>query len=479
MAAERLVTGMITFTDTMDAAQFARVMLGFVPDAMQTLLLLCEAKRVILNCHRQWGKSTIAAIRAVHRAVTFPCQQIVIVSIDARHSQKLANLCRKFARRLGLEVKGDGVNEQSIVFPNGSAIIPLPGKADAIRGFTADLLIIDEAARVPDEVYETATPMLAATNGDLWLLSTPKGKRGFFFREWSGPDSETHPWLRITGKPSDHDRVNRGFLANEQRHKTGTMFGAEYGCEFESEGRYVFREEWLERAFRADIPTFDELARTDLQFVRHRPAYYMALDLGYSRDYAALVILEYRPIPTGTRDAATYQFLYKRELRVVHVERFRLRTGITDLIARVSHLCEHPHLAHNTQLLVDVTSQPMLARMFRDAKLPVNFIPVTITGGEKVVVNGGERSVPKKVLVSCLELLFEKSWLWLALLLGQADLMRDELRQFERRSRRGGGETYGAGTGHDDLVMALAMAGWWAYTNRRHLLDGPVHKALD
>jgi hypothetical protein len=121
----------------------------------------------------------------------------------------------------------------------------------------------------------------------------------------------------------------------------------------------------------------------------------------------------------------------------------------------------------------------MLSRMFFDAKLPVNFIPVTITGGEKVVVNGSERSVPKKVLVSCLELLFEKSWVWLPLSHGQSDLMRDELRQFERRSQRGGGEKYGAGTGHDDLVMALAMAGWWAYTNRRHLLDGPVHKALD
>ena len=182
-------------------------------------------------------------------------------------------------------------------------------------------------------------------------------------------------------------------------------------------------------------------SRTDLQFVRHRPAYYLALDLGYLRDYAALVLLEYRATPTGTRDAATYQFLYRRQLRVVHVERFRLRTGIGDLIARVRRLCEHPHLAHHTQLLVDVTSQPMIAQLFRDAKIPAHFIPVTITPGEKVVVSGGDRSVPKKLLISCLELLFEKDYLRLAAAMAQADLMRDELRLSFSRVLGGGAVT--------------------------------------
>jgi hypothetical protein len=470
---------MTPFKYHFDPVAFARELLGFQPDATQAQLLGTTHRRVILNCHRQWGKSTVAALRAVHQAVTREGQQVIIVSTDARHSQRLANLCRGLARRLGLRVKGDGTNERSLAFENGSVIIPLPGKADAVRGFTAHLLIIDEAAGVPDEVYAAATPMLAATDGDLWLLSTPKGKRGFFYTEWSGTDSAAYPWLRIEGKPADHKRISQEFLANEQRGQTAEQHEAEYGCQFVTEGRYVFHEEWLERAFRTDIPTFDLLSRTDLQFVKHPPAYYMSLDLGYLRDHAALVILEYRPIPTGTRDAATYQFLYQRELRLVHIERFRLRTGVRDLVARVSQLCQHPHLAHNTQLLIDATSQPMVVQLFRDAKLPVNLIPVTITSGEKVVVSGSERSVPKKLLVSCLETVFERDILKIAAALGQADLMQDELRQFERWSGRGGKLKFGAGAGHDDLVMALAMAVWWAWTNRKHLLLGPERKPLD
>ena len=58
-------------------------------------------------------------------------------------------------------------------------------------------------------------------------------------------------------------------------------------------------------------------------------------------------------------------------------------------------------------------------------------------------------------------------------------LLREELRQFERRSQRGSALKLGAGTGHDDMVMALALAGWWAYENKSRALSGPELKALD
>ena len=85
-------------------------------------------------------------------------------------------------------------------------------------------------------------------------------------------------------------------------------------------------------------------------------------------------------------------------------------------------------------------------------------------------VKGARRTVPKAKLVASLEI---------ASALPQANLLREELRQFEGRSRRGGSMDYGAGAGHDDLVMALALAGWWAYENRARALSGPEMKLLD
>ena len=83
--------------------------------------------------------------------------------------------------RLGLKTRGDGHNSVSLQFPNGSRIVGLPGKERYLRGFSAvSLLVVDEASRVEDELYTSMRPMLAASDGDVWLMSTPAGKRGFF-----------------------------------------------------------------------------------------------------------------------------------------------------------------------------------------------------------------------------------------------------------------------------------------------------------
>jgi hypothetical protein len=88
--------------------------------------------------------------------------------------------------RLGIVPRGDGDNETSLLFPNGSRIVGLPGTEATVRGFSAvSLLLIDEAARVEDELYKMLRPMLAVGDGDLWLMSTPCGKRGFFYDVWA------------------------------------------------------------------------------------------------------------------------------------------------------------------------------------------------------------------------------------------------------------------------------------------------------
>ena len=330
---------MITIEFAKDPISFARECLGFAPHAGQLELLGTDARYVMLNCHRQWGKTTVTAVRAVHRAATTPKQQIVIVSPTLRQAHVLAGRCKEYASRLGWPLKTDGRNAGSIVFPNGSVILPLPGHADRVRGFTADLLVLDEAARVPDDVYAAATPMLATTKGDLWLLSTPHGRAGFFYEEWMAKDTAKHPWLRISGPVSESkSRMDGDFLDSERRRKTAEQFAEEYDCSFMTAGRNVFQEEWLERSFTPDVPIFDENSREDLRMARHRPIYYLAVDVGKLRDHAALVLMEYRVIPTGRRDAATYQALYRCELRVVYIERFRLQTSYRELVARVSQI---------------------------------------------------------------------------------------------------------------------------------------------
>src|SRR5450432_1985375 len=97
-----------------DRVAFAREVLGFEPDALQEVALRSWARRLILNCNRQWGKSTIAAIRALHLAWFWPGSRILFVSRVQAQSSGLLEKVREFLPALGVKARGDGVNRQSV-----------------------------------------------------------------------------------------------------------------------------------------------------------------------------------------------------------------------------------------------------------------------------------------------------------------------------------------------------------------------------
>ena len=145
-----------------DRVRFAEEWLGFKPDAAQKKMLLSKAKRGILNCTRQWGKSTVAALMAVHRAFFYPGSLVIVASPTERQSAEFLLKARYFMQLLKIPVRGDGHHRNSLRFPNGSRIVGLPGKGNTLRGYSeVSLMIIDEAARVPDEMYKALRPSMA------------------------------------------------------------------------------------------------------------------------------------------------------------------------------------------------------------------------------------------------------------------------------------------------------------------------------
>src|SRR5689334_5886291 len=73
----------------MSAVRFARVKLGFNPDPKQEMVLDESIRRGILNCTRQWGKSTVMAIKALHQAVFHPGTLTLVISPSERQSAML------------------------------------------------------------------------------------------------------------------------------------------------------------------------------------------------------------------------------------------------------------------------------------------------------------------------------------------------------------------------------------------------------
>jgi phage terminase large subunit-like protein len=127
----------------------------------QEQLFKSRAGMVLLNCSRQAGKSTCVAFLALLEALTIQEHLVLIVSPSARQSRLLLRKVRDFMLRMPLKaVQRAQASAEQVVFANLSKIVALPCKEETIRGYSSvGLLIIDEAARVPDELYHAVRPI--------------------------------------------------------------------------------------------------------------------------------------------------------------------------------------------------------------------------------------------------------------------------------------------------------------------------------
>jgi hypothetical protein len=238
----------------LNRSAFARA-LGLEPDPWQERLLRSSSDRVLLNCCRQSGKSTMTGLIALHRALYHPGSLILCLAPALRQSQELFGKVLSFYRDLGRPVLPQAERKLSLELENGSRIVTLPGSEKTIRGFSgAALLILDEAARVADELYFAVRPMLAVSGGALIMLSTPYGKRGVFYEEWTGG----HGWERYEVPASQCPRISEGFLEEERRVLPSWVYRQEYECSFEETEDQVFTTEMVEQAVTSEVtPLFE------------------------------------------------------------------------------------------------------------------------------------------------------------------------------------------------------------------------------
>src|SRR5262249_53546510 len=212
---------------------------GMEPDGWQQRLLASNSARMLLLCCRQAGKSTAAAALALRVALLQPRSPVLLLSPSLRQS---GELFRKVLDLFGALGRPMGVTAESALrleLANGSRVVSLPADEATIRGFSGvALLVIDEAARVPDELYRAVRPMLAVSNGQVVCLSTPYGQRGFFYAEWHSDG----PWERIRITAADCPRISKEFLAEEQRALGESWFAQEYLCSFTQMQGLVYPE---------------------------------------------------------------------------------------------------------------------------------------------------------------------------------------------------------------------------------------------
>lgn len=224
---------------------------GIEPDAWQAAQLRSEAARRLLLCARQTGKTTVTSLIALHTALYKPRSLSLVLSPSQRQSAEMQRTIMGLHRNL----KGvPGLTAESVMkteLANGSRILALPGTERTVRGYAGvNLAIIDEAARVDDELIVAVRPMLATSAGRLIMLSTPAGKRGTFYDNWHDTEGS---WERVRVAASECPRITKEFLADELKELGPTKFGQEYLLEFHDDDAAAFPVGVIQQAFTSEV----------------------------------------------------------------------------------------------------------------------------------------------------------------------------------------------------------------------------------
>jgi len=256
---------------------------GFQADARQAEFLRCREPSIILNWCRQSGKTTSAAIKAAHAArypdaffAHFPPAykakpfQALIISATQRQAGILQKQVLSQLQKLETGVwrptrtprgkvsgvaDGDiGTSEAKLVrqsvlsleLGNGSEVVSVPASPDTVRGYSPNLIIMDEASRIRRDTWDAINPMGAAKPMQLILLSTPAGRRGFFYEEWFREEF----WWKSEQDASMCPRITEEWLERQKvLLSSENMFRQEYFLEFVEVAGSLFSAGQIEDMF--------------------------------------------------------------------------------------------------------------------------------------------------------------------------------------------------------------------------------------
>lgn len=110
-------------------------------------------------------------------------------------------------------------------------------------------MIVDEASRVDNALFAAVRPMLATTNGRFVALTSPYGKRGWFYEAWEYGDG----WERTKVTADQCPRIDPNWLAEEKRLIGGWQFRQEYSCEFVDTDEQFFSSELIAVAITDEV----------------------------------------------------------------------------------------------------------------------------------------------------------------------------------------------------------------------------------
>ena len=205
--------------------------------------------------------SALIAAELVRRAGT----RVLCLAPSQRQSSLILERVGEFLAPYGMAATRSSRSE--ILLTNGSVAYAVPSSSSTIRGYhSIDLLVLDEAAWIPEPAYAAVRPMTATVGGRIVATSTPGGQRGWYWQAWEA--GESAGWYKIEVPCTRVHRLDSEFLRNEARSVPPSVFRSEYLCSFEDSSDALFLPAVLRRAQVVDDTATDDEVFSFAEFMR-------------------------------------------------------------------------------------------------------------------------------------------------------------------------------------------------------------------
>lgn len=213
-------------------------------DPWQEEVMKCKGN-MVLRSGRQVGKSTVIGLKAARYALQYSRKLIMVISRTERQAELLFSKILFNLNQIDRTMIMMGKNrplKKRIKLRNQSVIHCLPAgdTGFGIMGFTIDLLIADEAAFIPEEVWNSVIPALAITRGSIWLLSTPFVKEGYYYECFNDPT-----FTAFHTSSEDCPRKDQVFLDHKKETLTKSQYAQMYLGQFIDEARQFIPDELI------------------------------------------------------------------------------------------------------------------------------------------------------------------------------------------------------------------------------------------
>jgi phage FluMu gp28-like protein len=268
---------------------FVRKILGYTPTIYQAKILEDDSSKILIVGGRQIGKSSVLAWKSLWNAFVKPNQEVLIIAPTFRQAEIVFSKIRELIdSNLFLKSKTIKENMSEIRFDNNSVIRCLPAGYEgvSVRGFSATMIIFDEASLIPDEVFVALKPSMAVKGEQYILSGTPYGKRGVFYQSYLDALNKRGGWSLHIIKSEESPFIEKSFLEEMKRSMTRAQYSQEFEAEFIAETGEFFPAELIlknSKDYEYRLPKADSEGK-----------YYMGVDVARTgEDETAFVVVKH------------------------------------------------------------------------------------------------------------------------------------------------------------------------------------------